>query len=320
MMHLSVVALSGGVGGAKLAHGLCQALEPETLTLIVNTGDDFDHYGLRICPDLDTALYTLAEIANEATGWGVADETWTALDMLRRYGVDAWFQLGDRDFATHILRTERLRAGATLTDVIAELAIALGVRAAILPMADEPVPTIVRTQAGELAFQDYFVRRRHEDDALGVRYQGAESAQPTAQARIALAQAETILLCPSNPFVSIGPILAVAGMRDLVRSANAARIAVSPIIGGKALKGPADRMLATMGHEVSSYGVAAWYGDLLDGMVIDAQDAAQAPRIEALGIRTLVTNIVMASREDRVRLARDVLQFAAHLRSTSSPT
>jgi LPPG:FO 2-phospho-L-lactate transferase len=315
---MNVVALSGGVGGAKLSHGLYQALAPETLTLIVNTGDDFEQYGLRICPDLDTALYTLAGIANEATGWGVADDTWTALDMLRRYGVDAWFQVGDRDFATHILRTERLRAGATLSEVIAELTTALGVRAAILPMADEPVPTIVRTPAGELAFQDYFVRRRHVDDALSVRYHGAESARPPAPARAALAEADVMLLCPSNPFVSIGPILAVAGMRDLVRSTRAPRVAISPIVGGKALKGPADRMLATMGHEVSAYGVAAWYGDLLDGMVIDEQDAAHAPRIEALGIRTLVANTVMASVEDRVRLARDVLQFAAGLRSLGS--
>jgi LPPG:FO 2-phospho-L-lactate transferase len=315
---MTVVALSGGVGGAKLAHGLYRALEPDTLALIVNTGDDFDHYGLRICPDLDTALYTLAGLANEATGWGVADDTWTALDMLGRYGVDTWFQVGDRDFATHLLRTERLRAGATLSAVMAELATALGVRAAILPMADEPVPTRVRTPAGELAFQDYFVRRRHEDEAISVRYEGAEAARPTTTARKALAAAEVILLCPSNPFVSIGPILAVAGMRDLVRSAHAPRVAISPIVGGKALKGPADRMLAAMGREVSAVGVAAWYGDLLDGMVIDLQDAALAPRIEALGVRTLVTNTVMASVADRVRLARDVLQFAASLRSSSS--
>jgi LPPG:FO 2-phospho-L-lactate transferase len=315
---MSVVALSGGVGGAKLAHGLYQALEPGALTLIVNTGDDFDHYGLRICPDIDTALYTLAGIANEATGWGVADDTRTALDMLRRYGVDTWFQVGDRDFATHILRTERLRAGATLSEVVAELAVALDIHAAILPMTDEQVPTRVRTPSGELAFQEYFVRRRHEDDALGVRYDGADAAQPTAAARKALAEVEVILLCPSNPFVSIGPILAVAGMRDLVRSATAPRVAVSPIIGGKALKGPADRMLATMGHEVSAYGVAAWYGDLLDGIVIDEQDAMLTPRIMALGLRTLVTNTVMASVEDRIRLARDVLQFAADLRPTGS--
>jgi LPPG:FO 2-phospho-L-lactate transferase len=315
---MSVVALSGGVGGAKLAHGLYQALESDSLTLIVNTGDDFDHYGLRICPDIDTALYTLAGIANEATGWGVANDTWTALDMLRRYGVDTWFQVGDRDFATHILRTERLRAGATLSEVVAELAVALGIHAAILPMADEPVPTVVRTPAGGLAFQEYFVRRRHADDALGVRFEGADAAHPAAGTPKALAEAEVILLCPSNPFVSLGPILAVAGMRDLVRSAPAPRVAVSPIIGGKALKGPADRMLATMGHEVSAWGVAAWYGDLLDGMVIDLQDALLAPRIEALGLRTLVTNTIMASVADRVQLARDVLQFAAGLRPSSS--
>jgi LPPG:FO 2-phospho-L-lactate transferase len=315
---MSVVALSGGVGGAKLAHGLYQALAPDTLALIVNTGDDFDHYGLRICPDIDTALYTLAGIANEATGWGVADDTWTALDMLRRYGVAIWFQVGDRDFATHILRTERLRAGATLSEVVAELAAALDIHAEILPMADEQIPTRVRTPSGELAFQEYFVRRRHEDDALGVRYEGADTAQPTTEARKALAEAEVILLCPSNPFVSIGPILAVAGMRTLVRSATAPRVAVSPIIGGRALKGPADRMLATMGHEVSAYGVAAWYGDLLDGIVIDKQDALLAPRIEALGLRTLVTNTIMASVDDRVQLARDVLQFASGLRSSDA--
>jgi LPPG:FO 2-phospho-L-lactate transferase len=315
---MSVVALSGGVGGAKLADGLYQALEPDTLTLIVNTGDDFDHHGLRICPDIDTALYTLAGIANEATGWGVANDTWTALDMLRRYGVDTWFQVGDRDFATHILRTERLRAGATLSEAVAEMAVALGIHAAILPMADEPVPTVVRTPAGGLAFQEYFVRRRHEDDALDVRYEGADAAHPAVGTPKALAEAEVILLCPSNPFVSLGPILAVAGMRDLVRSATAPRVAVSPIIGGKALKGPADRMLATMGHEVSAWGVAAWYGDLLDGMVIDAQDALLAPRIEALGLRTLVTNTIMASVEDRVQLARDVLQFASGLRPSGS--
>jgi LPPG:FO 2-phospho-L-lactate transferase len=315
---MKVVALSGGVGGAKLAHGLYQALEPDALTLIVNTGDDFDHHGLRICPDLDTALYTLAGIANEATGWGVADDTWTALDMLRRYGVEVWFQVGDRDFATHILRTERLRSGATLSAVIAELTSALGIHAAILPMADAPVPTIVRTLSGELAFQDYFVRRHHEDDVLDVRYDGADAARPTAAAREALAGAEAILLCPSNPFASIGPILAVAGMRDLLIASRAPCVAVSPIIGGKALKGPADRMLATMGDEVSSYGVASWYGELLDGMVIDEQDAAQVARIEALGMRTLVTNTVMASVADRVRLARDVLQFASGLRSCGS--
>jgi LPPG:FO 2-phospho-L-lactate transferase len=315
---MRVVALSGGVGGAKLAHGLYRALEPDALTLIVNTGDDFDHYGLRICPDLDTALYTLAGLANEATGWGVADETWATLDMLRGYGVDTWFQVGDRDFATHILRTARLKEGATLTAISADIADALGVRAAILPMADEPVPTQVRTSAGELAFQEYFVRRQHGDDVLGVRYKGAEDAKPTPLALEALAAAEAIILCPSNPFVSVGPILAVAGMRDLLRGATAPRVAVSPIVGGQALKGPADRMLATMGHEVSAYGVAAWYGALLDGIVIDQLDAEQAPRIESLGLRTLVTNTVMSSVEDRLCLARDVLQFAASLRTSGS--
>ncbi|HST88541.1 MAG TPA: 2-phospho-L-lactate transferase [Ktedonobacterales bacterium] len=311
-----IVALAGGVGGAKLAHGLYRTLarEPERLAVVVNTGDDFELYGLRISPDADTVLYTLAGIANPETGWGIAGDSFAALEMLRRYGDAAWFRLGDRDLATHLRRTELLRAGRRPTEVLAALAAALGVRARLLPMADEPVATVVTTPDGELAFQDYFVRRGHRDPVSGVRFVGIERARPTAEALAALAAAEAVIFCPSNPIVSIGPILAVPGMRALVRAAPGPRVAVSPIVAGRALKGPADAMLAALGHESSAYAVAALYHDLLDGMVIDRQDAEQAARIEALGMRVLVTDTIMRDEEERRRLAADVLHFAGELR------
>jgi LPPG:FO 2-phospho-L-lactate transferase len=309
----TVLALAGGVGGAKLAHGLYRALPPNELAVVVNTGDDFDLYGLRICPDADTVLYTLAGIANAETGWGVAGETWSALGMLERYGEETWFRIGDRDLATHVLRTARLRGGQTLTTALADLAERLGVRASLLPMCDEPVPTRVQTPDGELAFQDYFVRRRQTDSVRGVRFQGIENARVTEQARAAAAAAEVIVLCPSNPIVSIGPILAVPGMRELLRGANVPVVAVSPIVGGRALKGPADRMLTGLGVESSAYGVAGLYRGLASAFVLDREDANQAPRVEELGMRVLVTDTVMRTVEDRERLAREVLAFARTL-------
>ena len=309
-----IVALAGGVGGAKLADGLYRSLVPDTLTVVVNTGDDFDLYGLRISPDADTVLYTLAGLANPETGWGIADDTFSTLEMLRRYGEDTWFLLGDRDFATHIQRTRWLRDGQSPTQVAGALASALGVRARLLPMCDAPVATRVRTPDGELAFQDYFVRRQHRDEVLGIRFDGIEAAQPSDAAREAIAQAEAIVFCPSNPIVSIGPILAVPGMRDLLRSARVPRVAVSPIVAGQALRGPADRMLAGLGDEVSALGVARLYRDVLDGIVIDEADAALAGRIgDELGLRVLVTGTVMRSVEDRQRLAQETLAFAERL-------
>ncbi len=314
---MRVVALAGGVGGAKLAHGLYAALPPGALTVVVNTGDDFDHYGLRICPDADTVLYTLAGLANEATGWGIAGDTWSALEMLGRYGEEIWFHIGDRDLATHVLRTARLREGWTLTQVLSSLADTLGVRATLLPMCDEPAPTIVRTPERELAFQDYFVRRQQRDQVLGVRFAGIEAARMPDAVRAAVTSAEAIVLCPSNPIVSIGPILAVPGMRELLAGARAPRVALSPIVGGKALKGPADRMLADLGMEPSAFGVASLYQGLLSGFVLDTIDASAAPRIEALGMRTLVTDTVMRTVGDRERLAREVLSFAEVLASAA---
>jgi LPPG:FO 2-phospho-L-lactate transferase len=310
-----IVALAGGVGGAKLVHGLYHSsADPDSLTVIVNTADDFDLYNLRICPDADTVFYTLAGIANEDTGWGITCDTWETLAALRRYGEDTWFLLGDRDFATHILRTQRLRSGWRLTEVLASMTAALDVSARILPMSDDPVATMVRTPSGELAFQDYFVRRHHADDVLGVRFLGIEEATLSQEVQGAVRSADTIVFCPSNPIVSIGPILAIPGMRPLLASAAVPKIAVSPIVSGHALRGPADKMLAGLGYLPSCVAVAELYRDLIDGFVIDTLDSALSAEIEALGIRVLVTDTIMHTAPDRLRLAGEVLEFADRLR------
>jgi LPPG:FO 2-phospho-L-lactate transferase len=305
-----IVALAGGVGGAKLAHGLYLELAPDELTVVVNTADDFNLFGLRICPDADTVTYTLGGIANPETGWGIAGDTFATLEMLARYGRETWFRIGDRDFATHLARTERLRQGANLTAVTAELASALGIRAALLPMCDEPVATRVTTPDGSLEFQEYFVRRHHEDTVTGVEFRGIERAKVGEAIRAAIESADAIVFCPSNPIVSIGPILAVPGLRALLAEHRVPRVAVSPIVGGQALRGPADRMLRTLGHEVSAFGVAALYRGLIDGMVLDETDASLAPRVETLGMRALVAPTIMADVADRRQLARRVLAFA----------
>jgi LPPG:FO 2-phospho-L-lactate transferase len=310
---VKVLALAGGVGGAKLAAGLEAALQPGDLSVVVNTADDFDLWGLRLCPDLDTVMYTLAGIANPETGWGIAGESFGALEMLARYGEDTWFKLGDRDLATHVLRTTKLRSGEPLTRVTADLSGALGVESAMLPMCDEPVATVLDTPDGPLEFQEYFVRRRQRDEVLGMRLQGVGDARPTEAVLRALAGADLVVLCPSNPVVSIGPILAVPGMREALASSSVPKIAVSPIVGGRALKGPADRMLASLGHEVSSVGVSRMYEGLVSGMVIDGVDHGERLGIEALGMRVLVTAVIMRDEPDRVRLAREVLGFGAGL-------
>ncbi len=308
-----IVALAGGVGGAKLADGLYRVLPPRQLTVIVNTADDFDIFGLRVCPDADTVTYTLAGVANPATGWGIADDTFETLRMLGRYGRDVWFQIGDRDFATHIARTERLRSGASLTAVTAELVTALGVTADILPMCDEPVATQVMTPSGPLEFQEYFVHRHQSDTVTGIIFRGIDQARPTGAALGALREATAVIFCPSNPVVSVGPILAVPGLRERVARHPGPRVAVSPIVGGRALRGPADRMLESLGHEVSAYGVAALYRGLVDGMVIDEIDASLAPRIEALGMKVLIAPTVMTDSNDRSSLATRVLEFCERI-------
>ncbi len=310
---MRVVALAGGVGGAKLAEGLYRVLPPDHLSVVVNTADDLDLYGLRVCPDLDTVLYTLAGLADPSQGWGIAGDTFATLDLLGRYGAPTWFRLGDRDLATHIRRTELLRGGARLTAVMEGLARALDVRARLLPMCDEPVTTRVRTADGVLDFQDYFVRRRHGDPVLGLEFAGINTARVTDEARTTVAGATAIVLCPSNPFVSVAPILAVPGLRDLLHTSGAPIVAVSPIVGGQALRGPAAAMLAALGHEVSALGVARLYQGLAHGFVLDEEDSALAPAVEALGLRALVTPAVMRSPDDRHRLATSTLAFARSL-------
>jgi LPPG:FO 2-phospho-L-lactate transferase len=308
-----VVLLAGGVGGAKLAHGL-QAHLGSGLTVIVNTADDLERHGLLVSPDHDTVMYTLAGIANRAWGWGIEGETFAAAEMLERYGEESWFRLGDRDLATHIVRTGRLRAGDRPTDIARDLQRSLGVRAPILPMTDAPVRTEVRTDDGWLPFQDYFVRLRQEPDDREVRFSGIDEAAATPEVAAALEAAEAIVIAPSNPFVSIQPILAVSGIEaglQTARTRGVPVVAVSGIVGGKALKGPADRMLATLGHDSSALGIARLYTGIADVFVLDERDAELEPAIADLGLRTLVTDTIMTDDAGRARLAADVLAVAA---------
>ena len=311
---MNVVVLAGGTGGAKLAHGLQQVLGPGELSVIVNTGDDTVRHGLLVMPDHDAVMYMLAGLFDDERGWGLQDETWSTIGMLERYGEDTWFRLGDRDFGTHIARSERRLAGLTTTEAVLELQSALGIRSAILPMADEPVRTAVRTDEGWLEFQEYFVHRRQGPDVHQVRFDGIEGARPTTQVRAAIGAAEVIVIGPSNPLVSLGPILAVPAMAELLaraRSRGTPVVAVSGIVGGAALKGPADRMLTSMGHESSALGVATVLAPHIDAFVLDTVDAAQAPAIEALGLRSFVTDTIMGNHEGRARLAHEVLEFIA---------
>ncbi len=307
----TVVVLAGGVGGAKLAHGL-QALLGDQLTVVVNTGDDLERHGLLVMPDHDTVMYTLAGIANRELGWGIEGETFAASGMLERYGEPTWFRLGDRDLATHITRTARLRSGTGLAAVCLGLQRSLGVPATILPMSDDPVRTDVRTDHGWLEFQDYFVGRHQEPDVHEVRFRGADVAA-AAPGVVEALQAGAILIAPSNPIVSVGPILAVDEIRaalERARGRGVRIVAVSGIVGGKALKGPADRMLTSLGHESSALGVARIYANLATDFVVDTIDADLAPSIEGLGLRTHVTDTIMTDDDARARLAAEVLEWA----------
>jgi LPPG:FO 2-phospho-L-lactate transferase len=306
-----VVALAGGVGGAKLALGLQLVVAPGDLSVVVNTGDDQEFHGLLVCPDHDTVLYTLAGLADRERGWGLAGETWAAADQLARLGEPTWFAIGDRDLALHVHRTRRARDGERLTLIALDVAARLGVASRILPMADEQVRTRVRTADGWLPFQDWFVRLGNEPAVLEVAIEGAERARMTPEVEGALAAADAIVICPSNPLVSIAPILAVPGIRDAIGDARrrGTRVAaVSPIVGGRALRGPADRMLAALGEEVSALGVARRYVGLADAFVIDGVDAALAPDVERLGMRAAVAESVMTDDASRAALARAVLE------------
>ncbi len=309
-----IVALAGGVGGAKLADGLAAVLGGD-LSVVVNTGDDFMHFGLAVSPDLDTVMYTLAGIANPETGWGISGETWNFLDLATRLGGPAWFRIGDRDLAIHVLRSERLRRGERLTLITADLCRRLGIKAHILPMSDEPVRTIVYTPDGALAFQEYFVRLRCEVAVTGFAFDGVDRARPTAEVRAALQHPAlaAIVICPSNPFVSIDPILAVPELRDLLRARNVPVVAVSPIIGGAAVKGPAAKMMRELGSEVSATAVAAYYRGLAHGVVIDEADAGLAAQIEAMEMAVRIVPTLMRSPVDRHDLALACLDFARYL-------
>lgn len=302
-----VLAISGGVGGAKLAFGLAALLDPAELLIVANTGDDFEHLGLQICPDIDTLMYTLAGLADPARGWGLAGETWQCIEALGALGGPDWFRLGDRDLATHLQRSALLRAGLTLSEATARLAAALGVRHAIVPMSDAPVRTLVDTDRGSFAFQEYFVRERCEPRVRGVRFDHAPAARPAPALGdwLEASLRPVAVICPSNPWLSVDPVLAVPGLRE--RLATLPVVAVSPIVGGRALKGPAAKMMAELGLPVSALEVARHYRGLADAFVIDREDQAQRDAIGALGMRVLVTDTVMTDAGSKRRLAADIL-------------
>jgi LPPG:FO 2-phospho-L-lactate transferase len=307
---MKVVLLAGGTGGAKLAHGLQMVLPPGDLTVIVNVADDTERYGLLVCPDLDTILYTLSGLADRAQGWGVADDTSSALAMFERYGEEAWFRIGDADLATLVQRDRLMREGSSLTDATAALAAALGIATHLVPATDDRVRTWIQTDGGEeIDFQEYFVHRGQQETVQAVRFDGVEATHPSPAALEALATADLVVIGPSNPIVSIGPILAVPGLREALLASPAQRIGVSGIVGGKALRGPADRMLASLGHESSAVGVARLYAGLVERFVIDEVDAGLAPAIEALGMSVSVLPTVMVSDDDRARLAASLLEL-----------
>jgi LPPG:FO 2-phospho-L-lactate transferase len=308
---MKVTALAGGIGASKFLVGLADVMPAEDITVIGNTGDDIELFGLRICPDLDTITYTLAGAVNQETGWGLGGDTFESLKWLTRYGGASWFNLGDRDLATHLYRTNQLRLGDSLTKVTDKIRCSLGVRSRILPMSDAYTPTRVVTDEGEMHFQEYFVRRRCEPRVKEIRFDGMESSQPAAGVLDAILESDAVIVCPSNPIISIGPILAVPGVRDALRRTQAPVVSISPIIGGRALKGPTADMLRDLGHEVSATGVAGIYRDVIDIFVVDEADAASKTRIEKFCRRVVVTNTVMTALQEKQALARRVVEVAS---------
>jgi len=309
---VSVLALSGGVGGAKLALGLSRVLPPEELTIVANTGDDFEHLGLAISPDIDTLVYTLAGLANPELGWGRRDETWSFMETLATLGGQTWFRLGDRDLAMHVERTRRLRRGETLTEITDDMCRRLGIGARILPMTDGRMRTRVHTATGWLDFQDYFVRRRCEPVVQELMFEGDAQPQPAFLALLADPALTAVVICPSNPFISVEPILSLPGVRDALQASRAPVVAVSPIIAGRAVKGPTAKMMAELGLDPSARAVAAWYGELLDAYVVDHADAAA---MDGLHPRVTAAKTLMQTMEDREALARVVLDAAASIRA-----
>jgi len=314
-----VIALCGGVGGAKLAFGLTRVLSPERLSIVINTGDDFEHLGLHVAPDIDTVVYTLSDLSDRERGWGLAGETWGFMSALRRLGGEDWLNLGDHDLAMHVERTRRLRAGQSLSEATAALAGALGIRHPLVPMSDAAVRTRVDTAAGELGFQQYFVRERCQPAVRGIRFEGAEAAKPSPAFASLLDRRDVaaVILCPSNPYLSIDPILAVPGVRERLAGLGAPVLAVSPIVGGEALKGPAAKLMRELGVAPGGVAVARHYRGLLNGLIIDHVDTGEAEALRAMGVAPLVTGTVMQNDDDRIRLAREALAFAATLRAAA---
>jgi len=302
-----VVALAGGVGAARLLRGLVRVVSCDDLVIVGNTGDDFEFYGLHVCPDLDIVMYTLAGIVDEAKGWGVADDTFSCLGMLEKLGFETWFRLGDRDLAVQIVRTKLMKSGVALSEAVAELCQMLGVKTRLVPMSNDPVRTVVLSGRMRLGFQEYFVKRGARDQVSGVLFEGCDHAKPAPGIIEAIDGAERVVICPSNPILSIGPILSIPAIKDGLKSTKAYVIGVSPIVAGKAVKGPADRIMSSLGLEASAYGVAKFYEDFLDHIVIDNADACLRTRIERLGTKVTVADTIMRNVEGAVSLATKVM-------------
>jgi LPPG:FO 2-phospho-L-lactate transferase len=309
---MKVTALAGGVGGSKLALGLYRVMDPRELTIISNTGDDIVMHGLHVSPDPDILIYTLADVVNPETGWGFRGESFRVAEGLARYGREVWFQLGDRDLATHIHRTAMLKAGGTLSQTLESIRTALGVTARVLPMSDDPVPTMLETDGGWMHLQEYFVRRRCEPKLRGIEFVGAASAKPAPGVVEAISDADMIVITPSNPLISIGPILAIPGIRETLRARRECLMAISPLVGGKSLKGPSDRMMSELGYDVTAASVAKMYRDFCGTFAIDESDADQRSAIEALDVKPIVLPTIMRTLDDKERLARAILSLGEH--------
>ena len=303
-----ITALAGGVGAAKFLTGLVKLVPEEELTVIVNTGDNIILHGLYISPDTDIITYTLADIVDEKKGWGIRGDTFHCLEALEKLGQQTWFRLGDKDMATHLYRTTLLRKGLTLSEVTAQIARSFGLKLAILPMTDNRFETRIKTRDGTVHFEEYLVKRKARDEVLGVSYSGSNNAEPAEGVLDSIANSELVVLCPSNPIVSIGTILAVRGVKNALRKTHARKVAISPIVAGSPIKGPADKLLKGLGCEVSAFAVAELYRDFLDTFVIDIADCQSKTRIEELGIEVKVTNTIMLSLQDKVALAKTVLE------------
>lgn len=308
-----VTVLAGGVGAARFLEGLIRLAAQDHVTIIGNTGDDVEFYGLRICPDLDIVTYTLAGVVDAERGWGIRNDTNYCQQSLAGLGFESWFWLGDRDMATHIYRTSRLREGATLTEVTGELTKRFGLRVNLIPMSNDRVETRIITDHEELNFQEYFVKRHAQDAVRGVKFLGAEEADPSPGVIDSIRTSDHILIAPSNPAVSIGPILAIKGIRQALRENRRKTVGISPIIAGAPVKGPADKLMAGLGQEVSAYGVAQTYVDIMTGFIIDSQDKKIESRIKSLGVNVAVTDTLMRSLDDKVRVAKTVLDLAKNL-------